>query len=223
MKRFIISLAAVALMPAFAQTANPGAKVDPKNNKVSRPVVEKPKVKLLSRDELRKCMDLSDANNVEAEAVKADQNTYKETAAALKAERDALQKADEAAGVALAEMKAEREGILKEFENIKAYAENKDPRPDPEVLAARNKAYQERAKAFDARVTGINENNAKSNEARKAFGTKVDALNASFKALEERQEAHLDKVDTWKQECGNKSYDEEDEKAIKKERAAAGK
>ena len=144
-------------------------------------------------------------------------------AAALKAERDALQKADEAAGVALAEMKAEREGILKEFENIKAYADSKDPRPDPEVLTARNKVYQERAKAFDARVTSINENNAKSNEARKAFGTKVDALNASFKALEERQESHLDKVDTWKQECGNKQYDEEDEKAIKKERAAAGK
>jgi len=223
MKRLLISLAAAALMPAFAQTANPGAKVDPKNNKVGKPVVEKPKAKLLSRDQLRSCIEMSEANGIEAEAVKADQNSYKDTASALKAERDALQKADEAAGVALAEMKAEREGILKEFENIKAYAENKDPRPDPEVLAARNKAYQERAKAFDTRVNSINENNAKSNEARKAFGTKVDALNASFKALEERQENHLDKVDTWKQECGNKQYDEEDEKAIKKERAAAGK
>lgn len=223
MKRLLISLAAAALMPAFAQTANPGAKVDPKNNKVGKPVVEKPKAKLLSRDQLRSCIEMSEANSLEADAVKVDQNTYKDTASALKAERDALQKADEAAGVALAEMKAEREGILKEFENIKAYADNKDPRPDPEVLAARNKAYQERAKAFDARVTSINENNAKSNEARKAFGVKVDALNASFKALEERQENHLDKVDTWKQECGNKQYDEEDEKAIKKERAAAGK
>ncbi|WP_428507280.1 hypothetical protein [Roseateles sp.] len=223
MKRLLISLAAAALMPAFAQTVNPGAKVDPKNNKVGKPVVEKPKAKLLSRDQLRNCIEMSEANGIEAEAVKADQNSYKDTASALKAERDALQKADEAAGVALAEMKAEREGILKEFENIKAYAENKDPRPDPEVLAARNKAYQERAKAFDTRVNSINENNAKSNEARKAFGTKVDALNVSFKALEERQENHLDKVDTWKQECGNKQYDEEDEKAIKKERAAAGK
>ncbi|MCV2420715.1 hypothetical protein [Paucibacter sp. DJ2R-2] len=223
MKRLLISLAAAALMPAFAQTANPGAKVDPKNNKVGKPVVEKPKAKLLSRDQLRSCIEMSEANSLEADAVKADQNTYKDTASALKAERDALQKADEAAGVALAEMKAEREGILKEFENIKAYADNKDPRPDPEVLAARNKAYQERAKAFDTRVNSINENNAKSNEARKAFGVKVDALNASFKALEERQENHLDKVDTWKQECGNKQYDEEDEKAIKKERAAAGK
>jgi len=223
MKRLLISLAAAALMPAFAQTANPGAKVDPKNNKVGKPVVEKPKAKLLSRDQLRSCIEMSEANSLEADAVKVDQNTYKDTASALKAERDALQKADEAAGVALAEMKAEREGILKEFENIKAYADNKDPRPDPEVLAARNKAYQERAKAFDTRVNSINENNAKSNEARKAFGVKVDALNASFKALEERQENHLDKVDTWKQECGNKQYDEEDEKAIKKERAAAGK
>jgi len=223
MKRFIISLAALALMPAFAQTTNLGAKVDPKNNKVSRPVVEKPKVKLLSRDELRKCMDLSDANNVEADAVKGDQTAYKEFAASLKAERDALQKADEEGGRSMASLKAEREAILSEFANIQAYAASKDPRPDPEVLTARNKAYQTRAQAFDSAATKINEDISKNNEARKAFGTKVDALNASFKALEERQENHLDKVDTWKQECGNKQYDEEDEKAIKKERAAAGK
>lgn len=219
MKRILISLAAAALMPAFAQTANPGAKVDPKNNKVSNPVVEKPKVKLMTRDQLRHCFDMSDANALEAEAVKADQATYKENATKLKAEKEALQKADEETGAAMAAMKTEREGILKEFEDIKAAA----PKLEKAELEARNKAYQERAAAYDARATAVNASVVSGNAGRKAFSEKVDAFNASFKALEDRQEAYLDKVDAWKAECGNKPYDEADEKAVKKERAAAGK
>lgn len=53
MKRILLCTLIVAALPALAQvSANPNAKVDPKNNKVSRPVVEKPKQKLMTREEL---------------------------------------------------------------------------------------------------------------------------------------------------------------------------
>ncbi|MCV2369245.1 hypothetical protein [Roseateles oligotrophus] len=216
MKRLLVSLLAAALLPAFAQTAGT-AKVDPKNNKVSNPVVEKPKAKLMTRDELRACMDQADFNNSEAVAIKADQVAYNDNATALKAEKAELQKGEEAGAAGTATLKKERDGILQMFEEIKAAA----PKLEKAELDERNKAYQARAAAFDASVTTLNEGIKANLEKRKAFADKVDAFNASFKALEARQEAHFDKADAWKSECSKKAYDEADEKAIKKERAAA--
>ena len=57
MKQLLITLvAAAAVTTAFAQAPATTVKIDPKNNKVSKPVVDKPKVKLLTRDELRFCL-----------------------------------------------------------------------------------------------------------------------------------------------------------------------
>ena len=49
MKRILLPLALIIAVSAQAQiTTNTKAKVDPKNNKVSNPVVEKPKQKLMT-------------------------------------------------------------------------------------------------------------------------------------------------------------------------------
>ena len=217
MKRLLVSLLAAALLPAFAQTSGTTVKVDPKNNKVSTPVVEKPKQKLMTRDELRACMNQNDFNTKEAVAIKADQTAYNDSATALKAEKAELQKGEEAGAAGTATLKKERDGILQMFEEIKAAA----PKLEKAELEERNKAYQARAAAFDVSVTTLNEGIKANLDKRKAFADKVDAFNASFKALEARQEAHFDKMDTWKAECSKKAYDEADEKAIMKERAAA--
>jgi hypothetical protein len=217
MKRLLVSLLAAALLPAFAQTGAGAVKVDPKNNKVGVPVVEKPKAKLMTRDELRACMDQNDFNIKEALAIKADQTAYNDKAVQLKAEKAELQKGEEVGIAGTATLKKERDGILQMFEEIKAAA----PKLEKEALDARNKEYQARAAAFDASVTTLNEGIKANLEQRKAFSEKVDAFNASFKALEARQEAHFDKTDSWKTDCSKKAYDEADEKAIKKERAAA--
>ena len=221
MKRLLISLAAVAvLLPAVAQNVNPNAKVDPKNNKVANPVVEKPKAKpQLNRDQLRDCMDRNDANIKEAEAIKVLQSDYKTHAAALQEEKAAIQKQDEVNGTALAAAKAEKASIEKSYEDLKAEA----PKLKKEELDAKNKEYQDRVAAFDKTVTSVNDAIKALGARREAFSTKVDAVNADFKTMDERTEAHLDKVDAWKNECSRKTFDEADEAAIKKERAAAGK
>ncbi|WP_077033800.1 hypothetical protein [Pelomonas sp. KK5] len=222
MKRLLISLAAAAvLLPAMAQTTvNPNAKVDPKNNKVSKPVVEKAKPKpQLTRDQLRSCMDRSDANNVEADKIKGLQDKYKADSAALKQEKADMQKQEEANAAQLAAAKEERTAIEKFGADLTA---NGSKLPKDE-LEAKKKEYQTRAAAFDATAKQVSEANNAMNARREAFNARIPALEALFKEMDDRTEEHSDKINAWKTECSNKTFEEADEIAIKKERAAAGK
>jgi chromosome segregation ATPase len=220
MKRILLPLALVIAFSAQAQiTTNTKAKVDPKNNKVANPVVEKPKAKLMTRDELRACIDQQEANGKEAEAIKAEQASYKANADKLKAEKGTIETADAALGKQVTEVKAERDAITKEHDAIVA----EQAKLSKDELKARNDAYQARANAFGPMVDAVKAADAELATKRKAFSEKVDALDVQFKAIEERTEKHFDANDKWKAECQNKAYDENDEKAIRKEKAAAGK
>ena len=220
MKRILLPLALVLAVSAQAQiTTNSKAKVDPKNNKVANPVVEKPKVKLMSRDELRACIDQQEANGKEAEAIKAEQASYKANAEKLKAEKATIEAGEAALGKQAGEVKAERDGILKAHETLTAEA----PKLEKAELKARNEAYQARTAAFGTLVEALKAADAEQGVKRKAFSEKVDALDVQFKGIEDRTEKHFDANDKWKAECQNKPYDENDEKAIRKEKAAAGK
>jgi chromosome segregation ATPase len=220
MKRILLPLVLVIAVSAQAQiTNNTKAKVDPKNNKVSNPVVDKPKVKLMTRDELRACIDQQDANSKEAEAIKAEQASYKANADKLKAEKAAMEADEAALSKQIADVKAEKEAILKAHETLTAEA----PKLEKAELKARNEAYTARTTAFGTMVEAVKAADAEQGVKRKAFSDKVDALDAQFKALEDRTEKHFDANDKWKAECQNKAYDENDEKAIRKEKAAAGK
>jgi hypothetical protein len=218
MKRILLPLALVIAVSAQAQiTNNTKAKVDPKNNKVSNPVVEKPKVKLMTRDELRACIDQQEANSKEADAIKAEQNAYKANAEKLKAEKATIEAGEAALGKQINDVKAEKEAILKAHEALTAEA----PKLEKAELKARNEAYTARTTAFGTMVDAVKAADAEQAVKRKAFAEKVDALDAQFKAIEERTEKHFDANDKWKAECQNKAYDENDEKAIRKEKAAA--
>ena len=220
MKRILLPLVLVFAVAAQAQvTPNTKAKIDPKNNKVSNPVVEKPKAKLMSRDELRACIDQQDANSKEAEAIKADQASYKANADKLKAEKAELEVGEAALAKQVTEVKAEKEAILKEHDTLTAEA----PKLEKADLKARNDAYTARTTAFGTMIDAVKAADAEQNVKRKAFSDKVDALDAQFKTIEARTETHFDANDKWKAQCQNKAYDENDEKAIRKEKAAAAK
>jgi chromosome segregation ATPase len=218
MKRILLPLALVFAVSAQAQVINnPKAKVDPKNNKVSNPVVEKPKPKLMSRDELRACIDQQEANSKEAEAIKVDQAAYKSGAETLKAEKATVEAGEAALAKQIAEVKAEKEAILAEHAALTAEA----PKLEKAALKARNEAYQARTTAFNAMFDSVKAADAAQSAKRKTFADKIDGLDAQFKALEDRTEKHFDGLDKWKAECQNKAYDENDEKAVRKEKAAA--
>ncbi|MET0517917.1 MAG: hypothetical protein ABW005_03670 [Burkholderiaceae bacterium] len=221
MKRLLISLATAAcVLPVLAQTnANPAAKVDPKNNKVANPVVEKPKPKLMTRAELRACMDLSDANNKEAVEIKKAQADYKASSQQLLKEKAELLAADEALSKDKAAAQQEQADILKGAEDLKAAG----PKMEKAEYEAKVKEHEARVAAFNAKINSLNERIQSGGPKRKDWSDRAEVVNASFKVLEARTEAQLDKVDDWKANCSKKAYDENDEIAIKKERAAAAK
>ncbi len=218
MKRILLPLALVLAVSAQAQiTNNPKAKVDPKNNKVANPVVEKPKPKLMSRDELRACINQQDDNNKEAEAIKGEQVSYKSNAEKLKAEKLTVEAGEAELGKLIEGVKTEKQGILDMHAALTAEA----PKLSKDELKARNEAYQTRVNAFNGMFEKIKAADTEQGARRKDFAAKVDGLDAQFKAMEERTEKHFDALDKWKAECQNKPYDEADEKAIRKEKAAA--
>ncbi len=217
MKRLLIVLAAFALASAQAQVANPTAKIDPKNNKVSRPVVEKPKEKLMTRDELRACMNQRDANDAEANAVNAAMKAYKDNTETLKAERARLEAAAADIKTRSDAAKVEFDAIMKANEEFKAAA----PKMEKADFEAKKKELTDRSAAFEVTRENVIADNKKLNDDNAALGTAIDKHNDNFKVLDDRRENQLDKVDAWKKDCSNKRYDENDEAAIKKERAAA--
>ena len=219
MNRILLSVCLAALLPALAcaQTVNPNAKVDPKNNKVSRPVVEKPKQKLMTRDELRTCLNQQAGNDAEAKAVLAAEAEYKKERERLMAEKERLTKEGEAIDANASAIKAEQAELIKANEELKAKM--------PEMSRADQKAaidgYNERAKGNDAKIEAHNKRKDDYLAKAKAFDESIEKFNKTGKDLETRSLDHLDAVDSWKKNCGNKPYDEADEIAIKKEQAAA--
>jgi opacity protein-like surface antigen len=93
MKRFLLAASLAALLPAavLAQSAaTPNAKADPKKSGASRPVEDKSR--RLTRDELRACMLLSDANKAESIGVRDAQAAYFKERADLLDAKEKLKK-----------------------------------------------------------------------------------------------------------------------------------
>lgn len=213
MKRFLLCAVLAATLPALAQTANPNAKVDPKNNKVSRPVVEKPKVKLMTRDELRSCMQKFEANNSAAIEIKAAQATHAKERAELVSAKDELNQRGQAIGAEAGQLKAEREAVIKLNETLKEQLPKMEKADAAKALAD----YQTRAAALDARIDAFNNGKRQYDADAKIFDGKVEAHNKTTEPLRQRTDTHLDQVDEWKAQCSNKPYDEADELAVRKE------
>lgn len=215
MKRLLLSVCLAALLPALAQaqTVNPNAKVDPKNNKVSKPVVEKPKQVLMSRDELRACMKSQAVNEEEAKAIKAEEAKQKAEREALLAAKEGFPKREEALSANVNAIKADQDALLKMHAEITAQGS----KMEKAELKAKQDEYMGKANALNERIEAHNKTKDTFLAERKAFDGKVEAYNKSKADLEARVETYFDKYDEWKKTCANKAYDEADELAIKKE------
>lgn len=221
MKHTLRTTVAVATLMAcglaLAQSnANPNAKVDPKNNKVSRPVVEKAKPKLMSREELRACIVESQATDDESLALKQKEKD-------VLAERDALRtfKADQ--DKAEVELKTRGDQIKADIDGLNAFRAELEagaPKMEKDQLKAKQEEYGTRATALQTRIDAFNKERNDRVELYKTFNNRVDAQTKALDDYNERVETLAERRNEWKLKCANKSYDEADEIAIKKELAA---
>jgi chromosome segregation ATPase len=217
--RLVALSLATALMTAgaVAQTVpKPAAKAPAKPAAAPAPAKAKPK--LMSRDELRACLDRQDANAAEAKEVEAADAT-------LKPERDAILKESEAVREADKALKLEQEALLADMESMKVKAEELKEKmkslskKEQQALAA---DYQKQADEVNARIEPHNAKRRALSEQVKAanLDARIDVFNKRKDEVATRFDKLGDAQDAWRNECGNRPYDEADEIAIKKERAA---
>ncbi|SEK35479.1 hypothetical protein SAMN05216359_101534 [Roseateles sp. YR242] len=224
MKQTLRTSAAVAAILAcglaFGQTtANPNAKVDPKNNKVSKPVVDKPKQKLMTREELRSCLFEDKSLNDENGSLKVKEKE-------VLAERDALKAFKAEQDKAEAEMQTRSKDLKTEIESVKAFGaeiEAGAAKMEKDQLKAKQEEYTARANALQPRIDAFNKERNERVEKYKGFNDRVDAHAKAQDDFNEAVETLQDKRDDWKKRCANRPYDEADEIAIKKEIAAGKK
>lgn len=216
MKQLLICLLAAtafaASSAAHAQAAT--VKVDPKNNKVGKPVVEKPKVKVMSRDELRFCLVQERDLVAEAKDIKAAETQIVSDRDALKAQRVIDDARDAEMTKETPQLKLDIEALAKFSTDAQA-----DTKLDKAGIKAKQDEYAARSVALQARIDEHNKGLQTLRAARTAYNTRAEAFTAGLDAHNARVEKHLDKYDTKDQACKNKSYDEADEIAIKKEMA----
>lgn len=209
---------ALAQTPPAKPVAKPAAK--PKVTLQAAPgavVQAKPKQKLMTRDELRACLARNDASKAEADGIAAaDQQLIKERDAVL-LERDAIKKQQAEVEAAEKAILADNQAVAKRFEELKELLPKMSKKEQTEAKAD----YEKRAGVVNAQIDPHNARKKAFLEQVKLFEERVETFNKKKDELGTRADKVGDEQDAWRNECGNKAYDEADEIAIKKEKAAA--
>jgi hypothetical protein len=224
MKRVLISLCLSALFPVLAQAQTAPAKPVKKPAATAAKAAEpaKPKIRLMTKDQLRKCLALNEENGVENLAIEAEKTKFEADFGTLKEEIAAFAKQGEW-------LQTTREAILKEQTEMQAEAVELGKPVERSERAARElkvKDFEERRLANGKRIDEYNATMKTYGVGKAVIDPRIDASNAWKKKLTDRVDEHNYARESWQAECANRPYDEADEVAIKKEWAkekAAGK
>ena len=210
-----------AAKPAAKPVAKPAAQPAPKRPQlVAAPgaiIQAKPKVKLMSRDELRACLDRQDASAAEAKAIEAADKDLAEERNKVLMERDAIKAKQVEIETAEKALVAENQAVAKRFEELKELLPKMTKKEQTEAKAD----YEKRAGVVNAQIEPHNAKKKTFLAEVKSFEERVESFNKRKDELADRADKLGDAQEAWRNECGNKPYDEADELAIKKEKANA--
>ncbi len=170
--------------------------------------------------ELRVCMKLEQSNKIAAAAILQEQQAFTRDQEAVKAEQAAVNKINEEISTRAATMNVERDAISAlsselstQAQAAKTDAEKADAEAARSRFTERNRVYEQDAERFAAMQKTQRERVAALNE-------RIDAINQRSRTVNDRVEPHQKQVATWRDQCGNRRFREEDEIVIKKEMAA---
>ena len=172
--------------------------------------------------ELRSCLTLKSANEKAAADILQQQQTFTRDQDAVKAEQLEVNTGNDDIRARSATLFSEREAMTAlasalsaKAPSVKTDAEKSDYEAERAQLVERNRRHDEDTARFNAaqqtqrdRVNALNE--------------RINAINARNISINDRVEPHQQKIATWRDQCSNRRFREEDEVAIKKE-IAAGK
>ncbi|MBC7916742.1 MAG: hypothetical protein H7Y28_02925 [Rhodoferax sp.] len=210
MKRLLLTLCVAMALPAMAQS-------QPAKPASSKKTTAKPKIAIMTRDELRACFKQQASNSDENATINREKDAFQQERNVIVADKDGLLKRSIALGDMAKDIQTEGAKLLE------AQKEFEQPVPKSEIKAAeaRRIEFNDRVAAHQRKVDAYNTDKKPFNEAKDALDARIEANNARGKVLLERSEKYNDAVDEWKASCSNKPYDVADEAAVKKELKAA--
>jgi chromosome segregation ATPase len=213
----------------LAQAPQPAQKPQTKPRADAKKVATAPSTKaqpaaktdrIMTIDELRTCMTMQKANEVEAAAVKQEQADFTRDQDTIRAEQAEIKKVNDDIVARSNALRADRESMANRVTELRAMAEAAKTDAEKADYEREREKLAERSRAHD-RAT------AEFNSTQQSQAARIDALNARIGPLNERGKTVNDRVEplqeklaSWRVQCSNRRYREDDEIAIKKELAA---
>lgn len=179
----------------------------------------KPKEKLLTRAELRECFVEQVKNDADAAALVKEQTQYKIDYEVIKKDQAALNAEIDASKAAQADLGVQRAALNTDSSALqsKSLAVAKPTDADKATWEAERTALVARAKLFDDKIVAFNASQQGMRERAAALDARIGPINALNKAQNTRVETLDAVLKDWREQCGNKPFDERDELAVKKE------
>ena len=181
---------------------------------MSAPEGAKPRPRLLTIDQLRRCMKLKEDSAAEGVAVEGEKTAVELERAKIVEDRTALQKL-------VADRDLEAKAIVAEQAAIVANAKEFEKPVDKSEMAALNEKrirHNAMVETNKKRVDDFNASRNVLNATSSQLDQRIAASNARLKAVGARVDEHNYNLEDWKADCRNRPYDEADEALILKER-----
>ena len=165
-------------------------------------------------------MKLEKSNNQNAAEILQAQEAFKRDQEAIKVEQAEVSKANDDIRSRSAAITAERDALSPLISALSAklqVAKTDAQKADAEVERLK---LVERNRLLDQNIDSFNASQQTQRDRITALNARIDPINQRNRTINERVEPHQKQIATWRDQCGNRRFREEDEIAIKKEMAA---
>ena len=165
-------------------------------------------------------MKLEKSNNQNAAEILQTQEAFKRDQAAINAEQTEVSKANDDIRARSAAIIAERDALalaISAASTTMQAAKTDEEKAQAEVLRLQ---LVERNRLLDQKIDSFTALQQTQRDRITALNARIDPINQRNKTINERVEPHQKQIATWRDQCGNRRFREEEEVVIKKEMAA---
>ena len=176
--------------------------------------------KIMTIAELRVCMKLEKSNNQNAAEILQAQEAFKRDQEAIKVEQAEVSKANDDIRARSATIIAERDALAPLISAVSTKMQTAKTDEEKAGAEAERLKLVERNRLLDQSIDSFNTFQQTQRDRITALNTRIDPINQRNKTINDRVEPHQKQIATWRDQCGNRRFREEDEIVIKKELAA---
>lgn len=176
--------------------------------------------KIMTIAELRVCMKLEKSNNQNAAEILQAQEAFKRDQEAIKVEQGEVSKANDDIRARSATIIAERDALAPLISALSTKMQTTKTDEEKAEAEAERLKLVERNRLLDQIIDSFNTSQQTQRDRVAALNARIDPINQRNKTINERVEPHQKQIATWRDQCGNRRFREEEEVVIKKEMAA---